>query len=121
MSDSTAKKQGDFLWKPGQSGNPSGRPKGSRAKLAEDFVSALYADWQVHGPKVIERVREEKPADFLKIIASILPKDINLRVNPLDDFDDDALATLLDAAREVLAQKMLEGEEQDSEVGEAVH
>lgn len=29
---------------------------------------------------VIERVRQEKPADYLKVVASLLPKDVNLNV-----------------------------------------
>ena len=36
-------------WKPGESGNPAGRPKGSRNKLSEEFVAEIYADWCEHG------------------------------------------------------------------------
>ena len=35
-------------WKPGESGNPAGRPKGSRNKLSEEFVaefSRLVRAW----------------------------------------------------------------------------
>lgn len=33
----------DHLWKPGQSGNPAGRPKGSPNKRQQDFDEALGA------------------------------------------------------------------------------
>jgi hypothetical protein len=56
-------------------GNP-GRPKGSRNKLGEAFIAAMYADFQEHGVDVIEAVRTEKPDQYLKVVASILPKEI---------------------------------------------
>jgi len=56
-------------------GNP-GRPKGSRNKLGEAFIAAMYDDFQEHGVEVIEAVREGKPDQYLKVIASILPKEI---------------------------------------------
>ena len=33
-------------FKPGQSGNPRGRPKGSRHKLSERFFAELCEDWE---------------------------------------------------------------------------
>jgi hypothetical protein len=68
-------------WKPGQSGNPGGRPKGSRNRLSEDFIRAFAEDFEVHGAAVIEEVRRERPSDYLKIAASLLPKDFELTVN----------------------------------------
>ncbi|WP_458193262.1 DUF5681 domain-containing protein [Bradyrhizobium sp. UFLA05-153] len=29
-------------WPPGQSGNPAGRPRGSRSKLSESFLSDFH-------------------------------------------------------------------------------
>jgi hypothetical protein len=44
-ADNTAPKQRGIPFKPGQSGNPDGRPRGSRNKLGEAFVQALADDF----------------------------------------------------------------------------
>ncbi|RVH17022.1 hypothetical protein [Sinorhizobium meliloti] len=71
-------------------GNP-GRPKGSRNKLGEAFLEAMHADFVQHGTDVIARVRNEKPDQYLKVVASILPKDLNVNINNMDDLTDDQL------------------------------
>lgn len=86
-------------WKPGQSGNPKGKPKGSRNKLGEAFLDALQADFQEHGVVAIQTVREERPHEYLKVVASILPKELNVRTDALNEMSDDDLATILDAVR----------------------
>ena len=51
-SDSTLRKhrqRGLIPWKPGQFGNPKGRPQGSRNKLTEDFFRDLCDAWQAFG------------------------------------------------------------------------
>lgn len=58
-------------------GNP-GRPKGARSKLGEDFLKALQADFAANGVAAIATVRETKPEVYVKVIASILPKEIDL-------------------------------------------
>ena len=62
----------------GQSGNPAGKPLGSKHKISEKFISALTADFEQHGETVIERVRAEKPENYLKIVADLVPKDFNI-------------------------------------------
>ncbi len=82
------KKTGRFV-----SGNiGGGRPKGSRNLLGEAFLSDMLDDWKVHGTKVIEAVRAEKPDQYLKVVASILPKELNIRAGEFDDLTDDELA-----------------------------
>lgn len=76
ISEKTGDKQ-DTRFKPGQSGNPAGRPKGARSKLGEAFIDALLKDWEANGIDAILKMREEKAADYVKVVASLLPKEVS--------------------------------------------
>jgi hypothetical protein len=65
--------------------NGGGRPKGSRNKLTTEFLDDLHAKWQQHGSDVLERVIRDDPAAFLRTVAQILPKEIDM--NAGSDFD----------------------------------
>lgn len=55
-----------------------GRPKGARAKLGEAFLKAMQEDFAQYGLTAVETVRIEKPDQYLKVIASILPKEFDM-------------------------------------------
>lgn len=79
---------GRFL--PGNSGG-GGRPKGARNILGEAFLTALQVDFAEHGVAAIQAVRADKPDQYLKVIASLMPKELNVNVNELDNLSDDQL------------------------------
>ena len=89
---------------PGPTANPicsGGRPRGSRNKLGEDFIAAVYEDWYEHGPAVLARVREQDPAAYLKITASLVPS--RLDVAPANRFEAMSAKELLGSIAESLA------------------
>jgi hypothetical protein len=62
-------------------GNAAGRAPGSRNKLTEDFLATLYADWQRNGAAAIVAMREADPAAYVKVVASLVPREASLDVN----------------------------------------
>jgi hypothetical protein len=89
-------------FKPGTVPNPKGRGKGTRNKLGEMFLQALHDDFNAHGISVIEKVREEKPDQYLKVVASILPKELNVKTDALGELSDDELTALLEGVRSLV-------------------
>lgn len=77
----------EHRFQPGQSGNPGGMAKGVRNKLNGDFLRALSRDFDAHGIKAIETAREKDPVGYVKVIASLLPKQVE-QSQPLDDLTD---------------------------------
>ena len=66
------------MFEPGKSGNPAGRPSGAKDKISKKFLEAITADFDKHGEMVIEKVRTDKPENYLKIVADLVPKDMNV-------------------------------------------
>lgn len=86
-------------WKPGQSGNPLGRPQGARSKFSEQACADALADWTANGAATLERVRATDPSTYLRVLFSIIPKDIAVsienRMGPMDSAEMQAMRRLV--------------------------
>src|SRR5215467_9538420 len=85
------------LYKPGQSGNPKGRPPGSRNKFTEDFFRDMCEAWALIGPAAIIQAALDSPIDYLRVAASLMPKEAHATVTKvnLDRMSSDELRTIL--------------------------
>ncbi len=84
--------------KPFEKGNP-GRPKGARNKLGEAFIEALHASFEKDGKSAIDRVIADEPAQYLRVIASLMPKQLELKETTFSELSDADLAYFLDTIR----------------------
>jgi hypothetical protein len=86
-------------------GNVSGgRPAGSRNKITTHLLNVLCKDFQENGESVVRICRIEKPVEYLKIVASLLPKELQVSDAKLGDLSDEEIASLLGQVRELRAQ-----------------
>jgi Family of unknown function (DUF5681) len=86
----------------GVSGNPAGRPKGSRNKLTADYFSDLHAAWQKHGAAILEIVAKEEPKALMQEIGRHMPKELQIETTSRSVEEVDALVAAID---EELARK----------------
>src|SRR3954464_5694267 len=70
-----------------------------RQKLTGDFVTALQADWLLHGPEIIEALRTQSPVKYAEIVSRLAVPE----AAPAPD-DYSQCQTQLDIGRKLLAQ-----------------
>jgi hypothetical protein len=83
-----------------------GRPRGSRNKLAQQVFDDIFRHWNepaggelCKGQAALELLYREKPGDYLKLTASVLPKEFVFE-NAVTELDDEELDRMIEALRE---------------------
>ena len=83
-----------------------GRPKGSRNKLAQRVFDDIFRHWNepaggelCKGQAALELLYREKPGEYLKLTASVLPKEFVFE-NAVTELDDDELDRMIEMLRE---------------------
>ena len=86
----------------GVSGNPNGRPVGSRTAFSAAFMRDLAETWAEHGRETMLHTAKLNPEVFFATCARLIPKDVQLTVqqhysNALDESDLMILRAIRDA------------------------
>ena len=91
--------------------NGGGRPAGARNKLSTKFLNDLLDDWAEHGAGAIRIMRIERPSEYVKCVASILPKEFSLETGALTDISDDDIASYLAVLQRMKIKRTTEAAE----------
>jgi hypothetical protein len=84
-----------MTFQPGQ----GGRRKGARHRISTALLETIAKDFAAHGEEVVKITRIEKPVEYLRIVASLLPRELEITVGPLQEISDHELETLIEHAR----------------------
>ena len=76
------------------------RPLGSRNKLCKRLLEDLFADWQEGGQAAIKMMRIERPAEYVRVMCSILPKEMLFETGSVSELADDELDAMITMLRE---------------------
>src|SRR5215467_4918502 len=92
-----------------------GRTRGARNKLSQAFLEAFAADFEEHGAEVIKIVRIEKPHEYLKTAAYLMPKEFEITETRLMEVPDDELDAFIEFARRRIAERALSASIREAE------
>jgi hypothetical protein len=92
--------------------NATGNNGAARVKLQRKYFDALLADFAEHGEAAIKIMRIEEPSAYIRVIASLMPKEFTVTDNALGDMSDEDLQQLLARAQAML--KIVDASSQSS-------
>ena len=78
------------------------KQRGARDRMSAAFLATLADDFERHGAAVVAIVRERDPAIYLRIVASLQPKDVEVS-RPLESLSDAELLAVIDELRGAVA------------------
>src|SRR3954468_15704545 len=79
--ENTIDRDGKGRFQTGHKAAGPGRPLGSRARLGSAFISDLHDVWEEYGAQALRRCAIEEPAQFCRVVASLLPKQLDVEVS----------------------------------------
>src|SRR5262245_15288230 len=89
----------DTRFKPGQP-KTGGRRKGTKDRIATALLESIASDFEQYGHEAVIIARKEGPVEYLRVVASLLPKEFEITTrNIANELSDDELEALIEHAR----------------------
>ena len=88
-----------------------GRRKGTRDRINTALLEAIAKDFEEFGADA-KIARVERPVEYLRVVASLLPKEFEITDNRLKDIPDDELDAFIELARQ---RRVIAGNADDRE------
>jgi Family of unknown function (DUF5681) len=63
-------------WKPGQSGNPNGRPLGTRNSFSQAYIRDFHTVWDEAGIAAIRTMAAKNPSGFVAVASKLIPQQV---------------------------------------------
>jgi hypothetical protein len=99
VTDTTSSPPATARWHRGMpTPNPAGRGKGTPNKFSKAFLADVSKKWAQHGADVLEEVRRTDPGTFLRVCASLIPKEllvITQSTTPVQQLSETELQAIL--------------------------
>jgi hypothetical protein len=91
-----------------------GRVKGVKNRLSHAFLTALADDFEQHGIEALKIARVERPVEYIKVVAGLMPRELEIMDSRLADLSDEELdvfiAKLRAQLRGAITQDLGDGE-----------
>jgi hypothetical protein len=81
---------------------PQARTKPTRYAVEDALLAAFCADFWKHSAELIKRLREKRPATYMKTMLQLVPKQPENPQSAMDAIGDEEFDTLVAAARRAL-------------------
>jgi hypothetical protein len=95
-----------MTFRQGVSGNPHGNRHRTRHLLNQEFMEALLLNFRHEGKKAIEKVAREQPGVYLKILALLVPREMQIEhTNRIKQMTDEEIEQAIEAIQTMLAAR----------------
>src|SRR6516164_3225402 len=85
-----------------------GRVKGAKNRLSHAFLTTLAEDFEQHGVEALKIARIEKPVEYIRIVAGLMPKELEIMDSRLSDLSDEELDVFIAKLRAQLRSPAVE-------------
>jgi hypothetical protein len=95
-----------MTFRQGVSGNPHGNRHRTRHLLNQEFMQALLLNFRHQGKKAIEKVARNQPAVYVKILALLVPREMQVEhTNSIKQMTDEQIEQAIEAIQIMLAAR----------------